>query len=351
MIALLVSAATGLLISILATPSLIRIFRRRQIGQFIQEEVTGHHHKQGTPTMGGMVFVFAVPVAYLLAHVKVWTPATGFTLQFEPLFPGGLLAMFALLGMAAIGFLDDWVKHTKKRSLGLSIRSKFAGQLFIAVVFAWVATRSDVSTELSFVRPLGLDLGPFFVVLVLLLLIGFANGANIADGMDGLAAGSAALMFGAYTVILFWQNSNTATYPFATDSFELAIISAGMLGAMLGFLWWNAPPARIFMGDVGSNAIGALLAAMAILSNTQLLLVVIAGLYVAESFSSALQIVWYRLFRKRVFKMAPIHHHFDLVGWPETTIVIRFWILAGIGVALGLGVFYADFIQVEGILQ
>ncbi len=356
MIALAVAVGFGLALSIFGTPVAIRYFRRRSIGQFIQEEVEGHHHKQGTPTMGGVVFVLAVTVAYLAAHVKLWTPATGITFKVEPFFAGGLLAMLAFVGMAAIGFLDDYTKHTRKRSLGLSIRAKYAGQLAIAVLFAWGASAADVSTELSFVRPLGIELGPLFVILVLGMITGFANGANFADGMDGLAAGSAALMFGAYTIIAFWQNNQNADptstlYRGATDPFEVAILSAAMLGALLGFLWWNAPPAKIFMGDVGSNAIGGLLAAMAILTNTQLLLVVVAGLYVAESFSSAIQIIWYKTFKKRVFKMAPLHHHFELDGWPETTVVIRFWILAGASVALGLGFFYADFLRQAGVLQ
>jgi phospho-N-acetylmuramoyl-pentapeptide-transferase len=349
-IALLVGAAFGLVVSILGTPIAIRVLRRRQIGQFIQEEIEGHQHKQGTPTMGGVVFVPAVVIAYVLAHVRLWTPASGLTFDMEPLGPGGLLAILALLGMASIGFLDDLIKYTRKRSLGLSKRAKFGGQLSITALFAWGADAAGVSTELAFARPLGLDLGVFFVVLVLLMLTGAANGANLADGMDGLAAGSGALMFGAYTIISFWQWRNPEAYPASTDPRELAIIAAAMLGAILGFLWWNAPPARIFMGDVGSNAIGGLLAALALLTDTHLLLVLIAGLYVAETLSVILQVASFKATGRRIFRMAPFHFHFDLAGWPETTIVIRFWILAGIGVALGLGFFYADFIRVGGLL-
>ena len=351
MIALLVGAAVGLIISIVGTPFAIRILRRREIGQFIQEEIEGHAHKQGTPTMGGVVFVAAVVIAYFVAHVRVWTPATGFTFDVEPIGAGGVLALVALVGMAAIGFLDDIAKYTRRRSLGLNKRAKFGGQLAIAAIFAWGADAVGVSTELAFARPLGFDLGIFFVVLVLLMLTGAANGANLADGMDGLAAGSAALMFGAYTIIAFWQWRNPQTYLTATDPRELAIISAAMFGGILGFLWWNAPPARIFMGDVGSNAIGGLLAALALLTGTHLLLVVIAGLYVAETVSVILQVVSFKSTGRRIFRMAPFHFHFDLAGWPETTIVIRFWILAGLGVALGLGFFYGDFIRVEGLLE
>jgi phospho-N-acetylmuramoyl-pentapeptide-transferase len=262
-----------------------------------------------------------------------------------------MLALLAFVGMALIGMADDLVKYSRKRSLGLNKRAKFGGQLAVAALFAWGASSVGLTTELSFVRPLGIDLGVFFVVLVLLMLSGAANAANFADGMDGLAAGSGALMFGAFTIIAFWQSRNPGTYPDATDPRELAIVSAAMFGAMLGFLWWNAPPARIFMGDVGSNAIGGLLAALALLTNTQLLLVVLAGVYVAEAVSVILQILSFKLTGKRIFRMAPFHFHFDLKGWPETTIVIRFWILAGIGVALALGFFYADFIRAEGLLQ
>lgn len=351
MIALLVAASSALLLSILGTPSAIRVLRRRSIGQFIQEEVEGHAHKHGTPTMGGIVIVGSVVVAYLLAHVRLWTADSGFTFEVETFRGGGLLAMFALVGMAAIGFLDDFIKYSQKRSLGLKARWKYAGQLFVAGVFALGAESLGVSTALSFTRPMTFDLGVFFVVWVLFLLTGAANGANLADGMDGLAAGSAALVFGAYTIIAFWQSRNSDIYVAATNPRELAIVSAAMLGALLGFLWWNAPPSKIFMGDVGSNAIGGLLAAVALLTNTTLLLAIIAGLYVAETLSVIIQVGVFRYTRKRVFRMAPFHHHFELLGWPETTVVIRFWILAGIGVSLGLGFFYADYLAAGGILN
>jgi phospho-N-acetylmuramoyl-pentapeptide-transferase len=349
-IALLVSASLALTMSILGTPLAIKYLRRKDIGQFIQAEIAGHAHKQGTPTMGGVVMVVAVVLSYLIAHVELWTSETGMTFQLQPLRVGGLLAMLALIGMALIGFTDDYMKTRLQRSLGLSKRAKFLGQLAIAGFFAWGANEAGLSTELAFVRGLGIDLGVFFFVLVLLMLTGSANGANLADGMDGLAAGSAALMFGAFTIMAFWQSRNQTLYDGAVDPRELAIVSAAMLGAILGFLWWNAPPARIFMGDVGSNAIGGLLAALALLTGTQLLLVVLAGLYVAETASVIIQVASFKATGNRVFRMAPFHFHFDLAGWPETTVVIRFWILAGIGVALALGFFYADFLQRGGLL-
>jgi phospho-N-acetylmuramoyl-pentapeptide-transferase len=353
-IALLVAAALGLILSIFGTPYAIRMLRRREIGQFIQEDIQGQHaHKQGTPTMGGVVFVFAAVVGWLLAHVRLWTPDSGVTFELREFGDGGWLAVLALVGMAFVGFLDDWVKYSRQRSLGLSKAAKFGGQLAIAALFAFLATRAGIVTEISFVRPLGIDLGVFFVVWVLLMLTGAANGVNLADGMDGLAGGSSALVVGAYTIIAFWQFRNSedvgGIYQ-ALSPLELAMISAAMFGALLGFLWWNAPPAKIFMGDVGSQGIGGLLAALALLTNTQLLLALIGAIFVAETLSVIAQVTSFRLTGKRVLRMSPLHFHFDLSGWPETTVVIRFWILTGIGVALGLGFFYADFIRLEGIL-
>jgi phospho-N-acetylmuramoyl-pentapeptide-transferase len=359
MIALLVAAALGLLLSIFVTPYAIRQLRRRQIGQFIQEDIQGQHgHKQGTPTMGGVVFVGAAVIGWLLAHVRLWTASTGFTFEWTEPAAGGWLAVLALLGMALVGFLDDWVKYTRQRSLGLSKATKFGGQLGIAALFAYLATNAGIVTEISFVRPLGdrFDLGVFFVVWVLLMLTGAANGVNLADGMDGLAGGASALVIGAYTIIAFWQWRNSveflpddAIYN-ALSPLELAMIAAAMFGALLGFLWWNAPPAKIFMGDVGSQGIGGLLAALALMTNTHLLLALVGAIFVAETLSVIVQVASFKLTGKRVFRIAPVHFHFDMGGWPETTVVIRFWILTGIGVALGLGLFYADFLRFEGLV-
>ena len=349
MINLLMASSLGFVISIVATLYGIRVLRRLNIGDFIQEEIQGTHgHKLGTPTMGGLLFVTSAVIAYLLTHIRLgW--AGGFSLTFTAIPTGGLLCLVALLGMAAIGFFDDLVKTRRRRSLGLRKAAKFGGQVAVAALFVWGALASGLATELSFTRPLGIELGPFFMVVVAVMLIGAANGANFADGMDGLAGGSAVLMFGAYVVIAFWQVRHGDIY-MALDPLAVATISAAMFGALLGFLWWNAPPARIIMGDVGSHAIGGLLAAVAVLTNTQLLLIVIGGLFVAETLSVIIQVASFRATGRRVFRMAPFHYHFSLAGWEEPTVVIRFWILAGIGVSLGLGIFYADFLGLEGLL-
>lgn len=351
MISLLIGAAVGLIVSIFGTRYAIGFFRRRSIGQFIQEEIAGMHaHKQGTPTMGGIVFVLAATIGYVVSHFRFFSGG-GLTFELREFSPGGLLAIFALLGMAVVGLLDDWTKYSNRRSLGLSKAVKFGFQLAIAALFAWGATAAGVVTEISFVRPLGIDLGAFFVIWVLIMLTGSANGVNLADGMDGLAAGSSALVFASYTLIAFWQFRNVGSgFYQGVDPLELAIVSASMFGAVLGFLWWNAAPAQIIMGDVGSQGIGGLLAALALLTNTQLLLVVLGAIYVAETLSVILQVASFKLTGKRIFRMSPLHFHFDLGGWPETTVVIRFWILTGIGVALGLGFFYADFLRLEGLL-
>jgi phospho-N-acetylmuramoyl-pentapeptide-transferase len=349
-ISLLIAAAVGLLVSIFGTPYAIRYFRRREIGQFIQDEIVGMHgHKQGTPTMGGVVFVSAAIIGYTVSHIRLLGPSGQIEFEFQPMSSGGLLAVFALAGMAVVGLLDDWIKYSNQRSLGLSKAAKFGGQLAIAALFAWGASTAGVVTELSFVKPLGIDLGAFFVIWVLLMLTGFANGVNLADGMDGLAGGSSALVVASYTVIGFWQFRNPDIYE-AVNPLELAIVSAAMFGAILGFLWWNAPPAKISMGDVGAQGIGGLLAALALLTNTHLLLAVLGAIFVAETASVILQVASFKLFGKRIFRMSPLHYHFDLGGWPETTVVIRFWILTGLGVALGLGFFYGDFILIEGLL-
>lgn len=350
MIALLVAATTAFIVSIFSTPSAIRILRRRDIGQFIHEDVAGHAHKKGTPTMGGLVMLAAVVIGYLVAHLRVWVPGEGFTFEWRAFTGPGFLAIGAMLGMGLIGFLDDHSKVRRERNLGLSKRWKFIGQLAVAGLFAWGAVASGVTTELSFTRSLGLDLGPFYVALVLLMLTATANAVNLTDGLDGLAAGSASLVFGAFVVIAFWQFRNNDLYEVG-GALDLAVVAAALAGSVLGFLWWNAAPAQIFMGDVGSQGLGGAMAALALLTNTHLLLIVLGGVYVMETASVIIQVISFRGWGKRIFRIAPIHHHFELGGWPETTIIIRFWILAALLVALGLGLFYGDFLTSTGGLE
>jgi phospho-N-acetylmuramoyl-pentapeptide-transferase len=347
MIAMLLSASVAFFVTIVLTPIAIRFFRAQGIGQFIQDEVD-HAHKQGTPTMGGLVMILAVTMGWLAGHLDARTPEGDISLNFKPFLTPGLLVLLAFVGMGLIGFLDDLAKVTKARNLGLKKRWKFLGQLAIAALFAWGAIGYSASTELAFTRPLGLDLGWFYAVLVLVMLTATSNAVNITDGLDGLASGSAALVFGAFVIISFWQFRHPEFYA-VVGTLEIAVLSAALVGATLGFLWWNAAPAKIIMGDTGSQALGGAMAALALLTNTHLLLVVLGGLYVLETVSVILQVISFRGFKRRIFRMAPLHHHFELKGWPETTVIVRFWILAALFVALGLGLFYGDFITSGGI--
>jgi phospho-N-acetylmuramoyl-pentapeptide-transferase len=265
-----------------------------------------------------------------------------------------------LLGI--VGFVDDYLKIRNQRSLGLSPTAKFAGQALAAVVLgvgAWYW--ADAFRGISFVRPLGgteLHL-LLFLIWVFLLVSATSNGVNLTDGMDGLASGSTVLVVSAYVVIGFWQFRHLCSappmnapgcyrFPAGGSPQDLAIVAAAMMGSTAGFLWWNAPPARIFMGDTGSLALGGTLAALALFTNTQLLLAVLGGLYVVETLSVILQVASFRFLHRRVFKMAPIHLHFELSEWPEFTVIVRFWILAGLAVAFGLGLFYAEFLAAGG---
>jgi phospho-N-acetylmuramoyl-pentapeptide-transferase len=347
MITLLAAGAASLTITLVLTPVAIRFFRARRIGQFIQDEVN-HGHKQGTPTMGGLIMILAVVVGWLVAHVDARDPAGNWDPGWREFQTPGLLILVAFVGMGLIGFFDDLSKVTRARNQGLNKRWKFAGQLVIAGLFAWGAINHGAQTELSFTKPLGIELGWFYVLWVLFMLTAASNAVNITDGLDGLASGSAALVFGAYLIVGFWQFRHPEFYEIA-GTLEVAVLAAALGGAALGFLWWNTAPAKIIMGDTGSQALGGAMAGMALLTNTHLLLAVLGGLYVLETASVILQVGSFRVFGKRIFRMAPLHHHFELKGWPETTIIVRFWILAALFVAVGLGMFYGDFIASGGI--
>ncbi|MCL4293349.1 MAG: phospho-N-acetylmuramoyl-pentapeptide-transferase [Acidimicrobiia bacterium] len=348
MIALLMAVAASFAVTVVGTPFLVRILRARGIGQQIRDDgPIDHPHvlKAGTPTMGGLAIVAAVVVGYLVAHIRteqVKFATTGTTL------------MLLVLGLAAIGFADDYLGVRKRRNLGLRKRGKTAGLLLVAGAFAALALEYvKVSTELSFTRSLDVDLGSVgWGLFAVVVIYAVSNAVNITDGLDGLAAGSAALVFSAFLVIGFVQFRHAGVYGvLAAGSLDVAIVAASFVGACAGFLWWNAAPARIFMGDTGSLAIGGAMAGLALYTNTQLLLPILGGLYVVETLSVIAQVIAFRGFGRRVLRMAPVHHHFELSGWPESTVVVRFWLLAGLCVALGLGIFYADFIRIPGVIE
>ncbi|MGH8910802.1 MAG: phospho-N-acetylmuramoyl-pentapeptide-transferase, partial [Egibacteraceae bacterium] len=339
---ILLAASVSLLLSLVGTPVVIRFFRMRGFGQLIREDgPQAHMVKRGTPTMGGTAMILSAVAGYVAGTMIVRTRPS----------PGGLLVMGTFVGMGAVGFLDDYIKLRRRRNLGLSKTAKFGGQAVVTIAFAIGAQYvAETSTKLSMFHALNFDFGIWFPLFAFLILSATSNAVNLTDGLDGLAAGTSALVFGAYTVIAYWIFRHPYDYSLAATlhADALAIAAAAGMGAALGFLWWNAPPARIFMGDTGSLAIGGMLASLAVLTETQLLLVILGGLFVIETASVLLQIVSYRLFRRRIFKMAPLHHHFELAGWQETTVIVRFWIIGGLCVALGLGLFYAEYLSRAG---
>jgi phospho-N-acetylmuramoyl-pentapeptide-transferase len=332
-------------ISLIGTRFLIRFLRRREIGQPIREEgPEGHITKAGTPTMGGLAIVGAAAVGWFLADI---VGGYEFTRR-------GTIVMFTICLAAVVGLVDDGLKVFRARNLGLNKRAKIIGLLVVAIVFVvLVINLTNVNTTLSFTRynyP-GLDLGTIgWSVLAVFLILAATNSVNLTDGLDGLAAGSSIFAFAAFVVICFVGFRHTDIY--GDQSFlDTAVIAAAMLGGCAGFLWWNAAPAQIIMGDTGALAIGAALAALSLSTNTVLLLPIIGGLFVAETMSVIIQVASFRLTGNRVFRMAPLHHHFELGGWPETTVVVRLWIVAGLCTALAIGLFYADFLRIPGVIE
>ena len=345
-----------MLVALLGTPLFIKLLVKREYGQFIRQDgPTSHHTKRGTPTMGGVVIIAAATSGILGASAITgrWPTATIW------------LALYLMIGLGLVGFADDYTKIRKQRSLGLTPLAKILGQGVVGISWAILALQfpnrdglTPASTYISFLRDTGLNLAfagatiglILFVIWANVLTTSWSNAVNLTDGLDGLATGVSLVTFLAYVLIGMWQMNN-ACYSVsgygpgcyeARDPRDIAIFAAAIVGACFGFLWWNASPAKIFMGDTGSLALGGAFAAVTILSRTQLLGVIIGGMFVVIVASAMIQIGFFKLTGKRVFKMAPLHHHFELMGWGEVTIVIRFWLLAGMFVALGMGIFYAE---------
>ncbi|WP_019806291.1 phospho-N-acetylmuramoyl-pentapeptide-transferase [Saccharomonospora halophila] len=360
MISILIAASVGLGVSILLTPYLIRLFSYQGFGQEIREEgPQGHRSKRGTPTMGGVAILVALVVGYFVAHlVDVWrdSPSDGPTAS-------GLLVLYLAVGLGLVGFLDDFIKIRKQRNLGLNKTAKLVGQLLVALSFAVLVVQfpdanglTPASQNLSYARDLELIVFPLpiFMLFCYLLISAWSNAVNFTDGLDGLAGGAGAMVLATYVVISFWQARLSCVEGYQVgcynvrDPLDLAVVAAAATGACVGFLWWNAAPAKIFMGDTGSLALGGLIAGLSMTTRTELLAIVIGGLFVVEMMSVVLQIAIFRTTRKRIFRMAPFHHHFELAGWAETTVIIRFWLLAAICCMFGLGLFYSEQLGLGG---
>ncbi|MCW2801044.1 MAG: phospho-N-acetylmuramoyl-pentapeptide-transferase [Aeromicrobium sp.] len=350
--AILIAGAFSLLGTLIGTRFAISVLTKKGYGQLIRDDgPTSHHTKRGTPTMGGLVIIIAVVLGYFIAKLATQTGPSA----------SALLLLFLFVGLGAIGFLDDYIKIAKDRSLGLRSKAKMVGQVIIGLIFAFLAIgwhddtgRTPITHAISFTRDFnGWKLPTaLLIVWVLLMIAGTSNGVNLTDGLDGLATGASVMVFGAFVLINIWQsNQNCSTHPGikcyeVRDPRDLAVVAAGLTGACFGFLWWNASPAKIFMGDTGSLSLGGAMAGFALMTRTELLLVVIGGLFVAITASVILQVGYFKISGgKRIFRMAPLQHHFELLGWEEITIVVRFWIISGLCVATGLGIFYAEWVS------
>lgn len=353
---ILISGAVALFFALFGTPVLIRLLAKRGYGQIIRDDgPASHHTKRGTPTMGGLIIIFAAIAGYLLSHGITQTATT----------ISALLVIALVVGLGLIGFLDDWLKVSREKSLGLKGRYKILGQVIIAATFGYFGIQfadneglTPISLNLSVVRDTSIVLGGVVVVIwIALMVTATSNGVNLTDGLDGLATGAAVMTFLAFILIGIWEfgqgcaiaaDISSGCYS-VRDPLDLAVLAAAFAGACTGFLWWNASPAKIFMGDTGSLALGGALAGLASTLRVQLLLIPLGGLFVIITMSVIIQTLYFKATGgKRIFRMAPLHHHFELKGWGEVTIVLRFWIIAGLCVALGLGLFYAQWLSLAG---
>ena len=348
------SGGFAILMTLLGTPVLISLLQRRGYSQAIRESTLeepypAHEGKRGTPSMGGLAIIIAVVVGYTATHLIAWRPPSA----------SGLLVLGLMVGLGAVGVADDYMKIFRQRSTGIRARTKLIGQTVVAVVFALLSLQfvdgrgqSPASLALSFVRdtPVILPLG-VFLLWVWFLVTATTNAVNLSDGLDGLACGASVMTFGAYTLLSVWQYGQNCSFGVfehcyeVRDPLDLAIFAAACAGACFGFLWWNTAPARIFMGDTGSLSLGGAICGLAILTRTELLLPMFAGLFVIIALSVIGQVGSYKLTGKRMFRMAPLHHHFEMLGWPEIQIVVRFWIIQGLFIAGGLALFYAEWVR------
>ena len=350
-------AIAGIIAAVLAffsTPLIIRFLARHGYSQAIRVSTEGmafpdHEGKRGTPSMGGLAILLGVVGGYFLTHLIVWRPVT----------PSGLLIIYLMVALGMVGFADDYLKIFKQRSTGMRARTKLIGQAVVALSFALLSVQfpnaagaTPASMAVSFLRdtslvlPLGL-----FLLWVWFLVTATTNGVNLTDGLDGLATGAAIMSFLAYVLISIWQYGQSCYFEATSSCYstanpiDLMIVAAAAGGACFGFLWWNTSPARIFMGDTGSLALGGGIAGLAIFTRTELLLPAIAGLFLIISLSVIMQVGSYKLTGRRVFRMAPLHHHFEMLGWPEIQIVVRFWIIQGVCIGIGLTLFYAEWVR------
>ncbi|TAK71110.1 MAG: phospho-N-acetylmuramoyl-pentapeptide-transferase [Actinomycetota bacterium] len=350
---IVVGGGLSILVSLFGTPLLIRFLRRHGYAQAIRvstpdEPYPQHEGKRGTPSMGGLAILVAVLAGYLGVHLLLWRPPSA----------SGLLCLFLMIGLGLVGMADDYLKIFKQRSTGIRASTKLAGQAAVAVAFALLSVQFEdasgntpASMAVSYVRDSSIVLPlAVFVVWVWFLVTATTNGVNLTDGLDGLATGASLMTFAGYILLGVWQYNQACTAAHVArcydvrDPLDLAVFAAACAGATFGFLWHNTAPAKIFMGDTGSLALGGAIAALAIFTRTELLLPLMAGLFLLIVLSVIGQVGSYKLTGRRMFRMAPLHHHFEMLGWPEIQIVVRFWIIQGLCIGAGLTLFYAEWV-------
>lgn len=360
MTSVLIATGIALVVATLLTPVLILVFSRLGLGQPIRDEAPkSHQRKRGTPTMGGLAILTAVWVSYLGTTVLADLGLDG-----EGPTASGLLVLGLATALGAVGFTDDFLKLRRARNLGLNKRAKSAGQFIAAVIFGVLALQfpnadglTPGSAELSYVRDIAAVTMPpvLFVVFCTMVVSAWSNAVNLTDGLDGLAAGAMVMVMAAYVLITFWQFRNQCgVAAFAPgcyhvrDPLDLALVAAATAGACIGFLWWNAAPAKIIMGDTGSLALGGIIAGLSVTSRTEILAIILGALFVAEVSSVVIQVISFRTTGRRVFRNSPLHHHFELMDWPETTLTIRFWLITAIACGLGIALFYSEWLTTSG---
>jgi phospho-N-acetylmuramoyl-pentapeptide-transferase len=348
-IAVMIAGAVATLVSLFGTRYLIAFFSTRGRGQPIlgkEDHGPEHHmHKQGTPTMGGLAIVVAAFVGWVAAHVR----DIAFSDQ-------AMIVWIGILSMALMGLADDWIKVKKRHNRGIFWKQKNYVTMLMSFALAWwLVGTTGIAESISLVRAndLGFDVPAFvWVIWAGIIIWATTNAVNVTDGLDGLAGGSALMGFGAFMIIAYWAFRNPEVYDGVVNPLDMGVMAAGFAGACLGFLWWNAAPARIIMGDVGALGIGSAMAFLALTLNTHVLLLLICGINVMEAGSVAIQMGVFKASgrKRRLFRMSPIHHHFELTGWPETTVIIRFWLISAICVGTALAIFIADFTRQTGRL-
>jgi phospho-N-acetylmuramoyl-pentapeptide-transferase len=361
-IGIIISIITSLIVSLIGTPPFIKFLSSRNLGQQIRQDgPTSHMFKRGTPTMGGVIIIIAVVSGWLVSSIVL------FFLAGKLPQASSFLLIFLIVGMGLVGFLDDFIKIVKVQSLGLRPWQKIFLQLTIGTIFCIASISfpnrlgiTPASMNILVVEKVGLDLNLLgktaaiivFIIWINFLLTAWTNAINLTDGLDGLATGCSIFAFGGYVIMSIWMSNKSCEFItddplrcyFVRDPWDLAIIAGALAGASFGFLWWNTTPAKIFMGDTGSLALGGAFAGLSIFTNTEILAVIIGGIFVLETFSDVIQVSYFKLTKKRVFKMAPIHHHFELIGWSEETVVVRFWMLSAMFTVVGMAIFYAQWL-------